>query len=571
MLHNKEQALAEGEGEGKLRRKKNGEAQGKPGKTFDLEGGDRMIKKKRQGGTISRRDFLRTVGVVGGGLVVQGFSPRMSFAQSEKYGGLLRVSGTFGLTTLNPMMHISAAEWVVTKWMYNNLARLNYKREVVPDLAESWEAKENGKVWVFKLRPGVKFHIGREVIAEDVVATFQTILDPKTAAPYRGEIGPIDKVEALDKYTVRFTLKMIFADFPAALTIPASRIIAREGLADFKGLAAKEFGSGPFKLKEFVPGDHVTVERFPDYFKKGLPYLDGVNFKIFPESMTEITALKNKEIDMILDVTPELYSQVATLPGVDGMAVPGGTFSNVIMPSDKPPFNDNRVREALKYTVDRNLMLAAVYGKHGEIGNDHPVSSAYAFYADLPKRQQDIKKAKALLKEAGYPNGFAFKLSVSSSPPIREKIAVVLKEMARPAGFNMEIEVMGYDRFLSQVWNKGVPYIGYYGTRPTADAILMKLYHPKEGLDEGRWAASHPDAIKLLEQARETVNIEKRNKLYGDFQKISRDEGPFIIAFFRNELSAKGNYVKDFHLNPSNYELEVDEVWLSSEAPKKKG
>jgi len=149
-------------------------------------------------------------------------------------------------------------------------------------------------------------------------------------------------------------------------------------------------------------------------------------------------------------------------------------------------------------------------------------------------------------------------------------MAVILKEMARPAGFNIDIEVMGYDRFLSQVWNKGVPYIGNYGTRPTADAILMKLYHAKEGMDEGRWAPSHPDAIKLLDQARETVNLEKRKKLYADFQKISRDEGPFIIPFFRAELSAKWGYVKDFKLNPSNFEMELDDVWLSAEAPKKK-
>jgi peptide/nickel transport system substrate-binding protein len=508
--------------------------------------------------------------VVGGALAVQGLPPRMSFAQAEKYGGILRVSGSYGLTTLNPVMHTSIGEWAATKLLYCNLVRMNYKREVVPDVAESWEPKENGKVWIFKLRSGVKFHIGREMTSEDVAATMQTILDPKNAAPYRGEIGPIDKVEAVDKYTVRFTLNTLFADFPALMTVPNARIVAREGLAEFKGLAGKEFGSGPFKIKEFVPGDHIEVERFPDYYRKGLPYLDGVYFKIIPEPSTEITALRKKETDMILEMTAENYSQVATLTGVDAMAVTGGTFNNIIMPSDKPPFNDNRVREALKYTVDRDLMIAAIYGRHGELGNDHPVSSAYPFYTNLPKRAQDIKKAKALLKEAGYPGGLAFKLFISTAPPVREKMAVILKEMARPAGFNIDIEVMGYDRFLAQVWGKGVPYIGNYGTRPTADAILMKLYHAKEGMDEGRWAPSHPDGIKLLEQARETVNLERRKKLYADFQKISRDEGPFIIPFFRSELSAKWSYVKDFKLNPANFEMELEDVWLSAEAPKKK-
>ena len=516
---------------------------------------------------LTRRDFLRTAGAVGAAGLV---APGPALAQGDRPGGMLRLSLTFGLNTINPVMHISGAEWVATKWMYNNLTRLNPRREVVPDLAESWTPGDAGRVWTFKLRPGVKFHIGREVVADDVVATIQTILDPKTASPYRGEIGPIDRVEALDTHTVRFTLKAPFADFPAIMTIPNARIVAREGLGDVKALASREFGSGPFKLKAFVPGDHLTVERFPDYFRKGLPYLDAASIKVFPEPSTELTAFKSKEIDMIWDVTPDLYSQVATTPGVDAMAVPGGTFADVIMPSDKPPFNDNRVREALKYTVDRSLMLAAGHGGHGEPGHDHPVSSAYQFHTPLPLRAPDVAKAKALLRDAGHGGGLAFKLFVANSPPIREKIAVVLKEMARPAGFDIDVEVLAYDRYLAQVWNKGVPYVSFYGTRPTADAILMKLYHPKEGLDEGRWAGANSDAVRLLEQARETVDGERRKRLYGEFQKISRDQGPFILPFFRNELSGKWAYVRDFRLNPGNFELELDEVWLAADAPKKK-
>lgn len=146
----------------------------------------------------------------------------------------------------------------------------------------------------------------------------------------------------------------------------------------------------------------------------------------------------------------------------------------------------------------------------------------------------------------------------------------LLKEMARPAGFNIDVEVLAYDRYLAQVWNKGVPYVAFYGTRPAADVILMKLYHPKEGLDEGRWAAANPDAIRLLEQARETVDAERRRRLYAEFQKLSRDQGPFVLPFFRSELSGKWAYVRDFRLNPANFELELDEVWLAGDAPKKK-
>ena len=273
---------------------------------------------------------------------------RPALAQGEKYGGLLRVSVTFGLSTINPIMHISGAEWTATRWMYSNLTRLDVKREVLPDLAESWSAGDGARVWTFKLRPGVKFHSGRELVADDVVATFTTLLDPKTASPYRGEVGPIDRVEAVDKLTVRFTMRAPFSIFPETVSVPNARIVAREGLSDLKVLAAKEFGTGPFKLKEFVPGDRLVVERFAEYFHKGQPYLDGAMLRVFPEPTTELTAFKSKEIDLISGVTPDLFSQVSTLAGAEGLAVAGGTFAAVVLPSDKPPFNDNRVRDALK-------------------------------------------------------------------------------------------------------------------------------------------------------------------------------------------------------------------------------
>jgi peptide/nickel transport system substrate-binding protein len=520
--------------------------------------------------TVSRRAFLRTAGAASGALALSGLRAPRALAQGERYGGLLRVSATFGLSTINPVMHISGAEWMATKWMYNNLTRLSVKREVVPDLAESWSSSEGGRAWTFKLRPGVKFHGGRELVADDVVATFTAILDPKTASPYRGEVGPIDRVVAVDKHTVRFVLRAPLSIFPATVSVPNARIVAREGLGDLKALAAKEFGTGPFKLKEFVPGDHLVVERFGDYFRKGQPYLDGVVLRVFPEPSTELTAFESREIDLISSLTPDLLSQVARLSGAEALRVAGGTFAAVTLPSDKPPFDDSRVREALKLCADRASMLTAINNGQGEIGVDHPISTAYSEYVALPPQALDVNRARTLLKDAGHGSGVSFKLYAANSPPIRERLAVVLKEMARPAGFNIDVEVLAYDRYLAQVWNKGVPYVVYYATRPTADAILMKLYHPKEGLDEGRWAASHAQAIHLLEQARETLDPESRRRVYGDFLKISRDEGPFMLPFFTNELNGKWRYVRDYQINPASVDLVLDDVWLAPDAPKKK-
>src|SRR6266571_1057312 len=127
-----------------------------------------MRRETRRTGTVSRRAFLLTAGAATGALALPGLTARAALAQGDKYGGLLRVSVTFGLSTINPVMHISGAEWTATKWMYNNLTRLNAKREPVPDLAESWSAGDGARVWTFKLRQGVRFHHGRELAAEDV-------------------------------------------------------------------------------------------------------------------------------------------------------------------------------------------------------------------------------------------------------------------------------------------------------------------------------------------------------------------------------------------------------------------
>src|SRR5215471_264972 len=411
------------------------------------------MRMSRRAFLMSRRAFLKATGLVIGAAAIPTVTPVSVLAQSEKHGGLLRVSVTFGLSTINPVMHISGAEWMATKWMYNNLTRLNAKREPIPDLAESWGAADGARAWTFKLKQGVKFHSGRELVADDVVATFTTLLDPKTASPYRGEVGPIDRVEAVDKHAVRFTMRAPFSIFPETVSVPNARIVAREGLVDLKALAAKEFGTGPFKLKEFVPGDRLVVERFADYFHKGQPYLDGAMLRVFPEPTTELTAFKSKEIDLISALTPDLFSQVATLGGAEGLAVAGGTFAALVLPSDKPPFNDNRVRDALKLCADRTLMLAAIQNSQGELGNDHPISTAYPDYIALPPRAPDINRARQLLRDAGLGNGVSFKLFAANSPPIRERVAVVLKEMARPAGFNIDVEVLAYDRYLAQVWN----------------------------------------------------------------------------------------------------------------------
>ena len=485
-------------------------------------------------------------------------------------GGELTVALFKDLRTLNPVTGIFGNEWRATINLYDNLTQLTPAGGVEGALAESYEASENSRVWTFKLRRGVKFHDGSDFGSADVVATIEKIFDPQTAAPYKAELGPIAAVKAVDGYTVRFELSSPYADLPKALASATARIISQAGIIDFAKLDAKAYGTGPFILKEFVPNDHVTMERNPRYFREGRPLLDRLVMRVLPDTSTQVAALRNRETDAIADVDADTFKEIASIQGVNAVQVVGGTFNNVVLYANKPPFDDPKVRMALRFAMDRTQMAAAITGGTGTPANDQPVSAAYEFVnKSAPVRKQDLAEARRLLKEAGHGNGFEHKIVVSNSPASREKTAVVVQAMAEQIGIHFNLELMDNARYGSTIWNKGIEsYIGNYTTRPTEDAILSKLYSKAYGIDEGRWATA--DTEKTLEEGRSTTDADKRRQIYLGFEGLASDQGPFIIPNFFNSLGAAWNYVNDWPVRAITTEQKLDLTWLSPEAPGRK-
>src|SRR5579863_3826813 len=222
--------------------------------------------------TPSRRDIGRYAVAGAAGLLLPAPFIRSARAEAQA-GGLLTVTLFQDLRTLNPIMGIFGNEWRSTINLYDNLTRITPNGTVEPALALSYEPSDDARAWTFKLRPGVKFHDGSEFGSADVVATVEKVLDPKTAAPYKAELGPIAAVKAVDDLTVRFELSSPYADFPKAMASPTARMVSQRGIADFARLDATAHGTGPFVLKEFVANDHVLMERNPNYYRPGLPYL----------------------------------------------------------------------------------------------------------------------------------------------------------------------------------------------------------------------------------------------------------------------------------------------------------
>jgi peptide/nickel transport system substrate-binding protein len=326
-------------------------------------------------------------------------------------------------------------------------------------------------------------------------------------------------------------------------------------------------GTGPFKLVSYEPERQVVLARNDAYFDKARPYVDRVQVVVYPDPTAEGSALIAGDTDMISTTPPTEFARLSKAPGVKGLRTPSGQFCNVNFGCDTKPFNDVRIRQALAMTIDRPAMVQFVTEGFGTPGNDTPLNPAYRYYADQPLKKPDIAKAKALLAEAGFPNGLDATLIASDRPPLRTQMAVALREMVKPAGFRINVETMPHATYLDQVWKKGPFYVGFYNMQATADAIFALLYTSNAAWNETRWNNAAFD--KVVNEARGTVDDAKRRALYAQAQKMMYTEVPSIIPVFFDLLAAQRDWVQGYALHPRGAVFRLDYVSLTDKAPKR--
>ncbi|AOO83703.1 ABC transporter substrate-binding protein [Bosea vaviloviae] len=516
--------------------------------------------------SVNRRHFLAASAALSG-FAMTGFDA-VAQAQAPRRGGTLRVSVDQAVAKLNPLVTRVNPEYLVSELLYSALTRLKVDMSVEPDLAESWSNSADLLEWTFVLRKGVTFHDGSAFTAADVVATFEAILDAKTASPARQNVGPISKVAAKDDATVVFTLSAPYADLPVALAYTNAKIVPAAVIKAGLGRLDREaVGTGPFKLVSFEPERLIVVARNDAYYDKARPYLDRIDVVVYPDISAESSALIAGDTDLISTAQPTEYGRLEKAAGVKGLRVPSGQFCNVNFGCDTKPFNDVRVRQALALTVDRTAMVDFVTEGYGTPGNDTPLNAAYRFYSEQALKKPDIAKAKALLAEAGYPNGLEATLIASDRPSLRTQMAVALREMAKPAGFRINVETMPHATYLDQVWKKGSFYVGFYNMQPTADAIFALLYTSNAAWNETRWNNAAFD--KVVNEARATVDEAKRRELYKQAQALMNAEVPSIIPTFFDLLAARRDWVQGYELHPRGAVFRLDHASLGANAPKR--
>lgn len=463
---------------------------------------------------------------------------------------VLRIGVGASPTRLDPMKTTIGDEYIYDNLVFNGLTRMKEDLTVEPDLAESWKFSEDLKRWTFPLRHGVQFHNGRELVAADVVAFFERLLDPKNAAPSRSNYTMIEHVSAPDPYTVVFELSYPYGGFADILSDRQVKIPPRD-LVD--QLATHPVGTGPFMFQSYTPSDRMVLVKNPHYFEPGLPKLDGVELRIIPEMSVKIAALQAGDIDVVWELPLDQVKQLNGHAGLRIESVPTASWDAAIMNNAIPPFNDVRVRRAFNLGVDRaDLVELVLFGQGAPTIS--PIPPSHPFYAkDIPIGKADPNAARKLLAEAGHPNGITIPVIVPVGRPVRERLGVSLQQLLAPAGFNLEVKRVPFASYDAEVSGKAPLYIDGYFARPTIDTSTYPFLHSKGSWNARLWHYNNPAVDKVLDAARLTGDPAKQKVEYIAMQHGLNDDPPGLFAYAVNFACGYSSRVQNVKTHPMRW------------------
>jgi peptide/nickel transport system substrate-binding protein len=496
----------------------------------------RLIK-----GEIDRRTFMS--GALALGVTVTAAATLASKAQAAtpKKGGSFTAGLGHGSTTdsLDPATFENGYTQVMGYGLRNHLTEVNNTGDLVPDLTEGWDVSDDAVTWTFKLRKDVEFHNGKTMDSGDVVASLNHHRGEDTKSAAKAILDPVKEIKADGKDTVVVTLNAGNADFPFIVSDYHLAIMpAKDGGVDWQSGT----GTGGYVLESYEPGVRTSMKRNPNYFKEGLANFDEIEMLTIADVTARTNALTTGEIDLAdrLDIkTLHLLARNQNLKIEETTGTAHYTFA---MRTDTAPFDNNHVRLALKYAVDREALLQTVLRGHGVVGNDHPIGRSNRYHADeLPQRTYDPDKAKFHLKEAGLSTLTVDLSAADAAFGGAVDAAVLYREHAAKAGITINAIREPNDGYWSNVWMKKPWSAVYWGGRPTEDWMFSTAYASGASWNDTFW--EHERFNQLLIEARAVLDEAKRREMYVEMQRIVSDEGGVVVAMFNNYVFATSTKV----------------------------
>jgi peptide/nickel transport system substrate-binding protein len=540
--------------------------------------GDNLFEALRKN-QLTRREFLVRASVLGlsatfagsvlaacGGGTSASTSP--SAVASPKKGGTMRVAMVAPTAALDPVTMWDAGAIATVQQVCEYLAWVENDLTLRPVLAESWTPNDAADTWTFKVRSGVTFSSGQPLTADDVVATFKRLSDPKGGSAalsnFKDVLVPAG-IRAVDAQTVEFGLEQAFVDFPYLVSSANYNAVVLP--ADYKGDFEKNaIGTGPFVLKSYAQKQGASFTRNPSYWQSGLPHLDGVELKYSVDLQAQSLQLQGGAVDMMLASPTQGSQALAVDPNIRIDIQNSPRIVTVAMRVDKTPFTEKGVRQAIAYSLDRPTILKAIFNGHGLPGADNFFCPLYPTSPQGIVREQDYAKAKQLLSDAGYANGVKITLVVEEYLE-EPQLAQVMKQQCKPAGIDMTIQPMPQSRYYGGGSNgQAPPWLSVpMGVTGWAARPIAAQYFIPTMYSNGVWNSAHfknAEFDSLGAKFTSTLDETSRKQIASDMVTLSMDETPYIIPYFSPAERAMKKTVGNVTASGTDY-LDLTTAYLS--------
>ncbi len=484
-------------------------------------------------------------------------------------GGRLNMGLLVEPPALDPFHQAADARIRVTVLMYQGLFYESPTGEAIPLLAESYTVSDDGLVYTIKLREGVKFHTGAEMTAEDVAYSYNYIRDAENGSPGAGDFAAVDDIVVIDDYTVEITLSAANASLPMTLGNKYGAVIPAGYFDDENAKNAMNVasvGTGPFKLGEFVPNSQVVLEKNPDYWEQGMPYLDGIDFSILPNSASMLVALRNNRVDLVALSRPQDVQQVQNIAGLEIERWPSLGQTAIDLGAETAPLDNLKVRQAISLAVDKQEVMQASIGDFGTVLGTVPAGLQEQWglpLDEVPMQGPDIEAAKALMAEAGMADGFTLTLTTINGYDWMDPAAVTLREQLGEIGITVDIQRVDLGVWINNFRSKQMGFtFNDWATQPDPNLLFYRHFHKApEGADFRNWA--NDSASALLDEGRATSDQAKRREIYLEFQKELADTVPTIMLFSPDHITVRNDRVHNYVQHPTGWYYGLARTYLS--------
>ncbi len=481
--------------------------------------------------------------------------------EAPKDGGTLIIARLSDADNLDPQFSstLNAAS-VVHQKVYEGLVTRDKNMEFRPLLATEWK-QINDVVWEFKLRQGITFHDGTPFTSAAVKKTFDRILDPKTASPRATVFGKVKEVKTVNDYTVQMILTEPFAPLLSILASHEGSIFSPKAIDQYgKDLSKHPVGTGPFSFQSWKPGQEITLVKNKNYWGDK-PKIDQVVFRVVPEDTTRISMVETGEAHIAEQLPVTAIEQIESSDKMSVYRSEALGTEYIGFNVKKKPFDDVRVRRAISHAIETEAIIKGVYNNVGTKANSPLGPKVFGYSPEVKTYPYDLNKARELLSEAGYPNGFRTTIWTYDRKD-RVNVAEVVQSQLKGIGIDVEVKVMEYGAFVDaiEVKKEHDMFISGWGNATgDADYNQYNLFHTNSNGRGNSFNYTNPELDTLIEAGRKEQAPAKRKEIYAKAQEIEIKDALLVPIRNLEHVTAISKNVQDFWISPSGY-LMINEV-----------